>query len=166
MRTPLTSLNLDVTLLSDEDLSYERRVQLTREMKRQLERMQWLTESLLKISKIDAGTAIFANDKVYVKELLSKAAEPFLIPMELRDQQPGWKPGRLLFCCLWVLYFIPTCWQDAFLPPMFELYPYWGSGHNSGLNFIPTRSKITRNSTYRDSGGKTGMNPTYWGYPY
>ncbi len=87
IRTPLTSMNLVVTLLSDEDLEYGRRVQLTRELKRQLERIQWLIESLLKLSKIDAGTAIFASKEVPVKKLIEKASEPFLIPMELREQQ-------------------------------------------------------------------------------
>ncbi len=87
IRTPLTSMNLVVTLLSDEELDYPRRVQLTRELKKQLERIQWLIESLLKLSKIDAGTAIFESKEVPVKKLLEKASEPFLIPMELRGQQ-------------------------------------------------------------------------------
>ena len=84
IRTPLTSMNLIVTLLSDEDLSYEKRVGLTRDLKKQLERIQWLIESLLKLSKIDAGTAVFASEKVSVRDLVKKASEPFLIQMELR----------------------------------------------------------------------------------
>ena len=87
IRTPLTSMNLIVTLLSDEDLSYEKRVSLTRDLKKQLERTRWLIESLLKLSKIDAGTAVFASEEVIVKELIKKAAEPFLIQMELRGQE-------------------------------------------------------------------------------
>ncbi|MBR0416932.1 MAG: HAMP domain-containing histidine kinase [Firmicutes bacterium] len=87
IRTPLTSMNLVVTLLSDEDLEYGRRVQLTRELKKQLERIQWLIESLLKLSKIDAGTAVFTSEEVSVKKLIEKASEAFLIPMELRGQQ-------------------------------------------------------------------------------
>ena len=87
IRTPLTSMNLVVTLMRDEDMSYERRVQLTRELKKQLERVQWLIESLLKLSKIDAGTAVFESKEVSVKKLVEKAAEPFLIPMELRAQE-------------------------------------------------------------------------------
>jgi signal transduction histidine kinase len=87
IRTPLTSMNIVVALLSDENLEYARRVQLTRELRKQLERIQWLIESLLKISKIDAGTAVFEAKEVPVRKLLEKASEPFLIPMELRDQQ-------------------------------------------------------------------------------
>ena len=74
IRTPLTSMNLIVTLLSEEDLSYEKRVGLTRDLKKQLERVHWLIEALLKLSKIDAGTAVFASDEVSVKELRSHSS--------------------------------------------------------------------------------------------
>lgn len=84
LRTPLTSMNLVVSLLSSEDLGYEKRIELTRDLKRQLERMQWLVEALLKMSKIDAGTAVFEKKNVKVKDLIEKASQPFLIPMELR----------------------------------------------------------------------------------
>ncbi|MBR6349243.1 MAG: HAMP domain-containing histidine kinase, partial [Lachnospiraceae bacterium] len=63
---------------------YERRLQLTHELKRQLERIQWLVETLLKMSKIDAGTALFRKEQVPLKELLNEATEPFLITLELK----------------------------------------------------------------------------------
>ena len=84
LRTPLTSMNLVVSLLTDESLTYERRLQLTHELKRQLERIQWLVETLLKMSKIDAGTALFRKEQVPLKELLNEATEPFLITLELK----------------------------------------------------------------------------------
>lgn len=84
LRTPLTSMNLTVSLLAEEDLSFDRRIRLTRELKQQLDRMQWLAEALLKMSKIDAGTALFHSEPVSVAELVRHAAQPLLIPMELR----------------------------------------------------------------------------------
>ncbi|MBR5731510.1 MAG: HAMP domain-containing histidine kinase [Firmicutes bacterium] len=87
MRTPITSMKLQLSLLDSDDLSGERRLELTRSLKTQVERLQWLTETLLKMSKIDAGTAGFRKDPVSVKALIDKAAGPFLIPMELRDQR-------------------------------------------------------------------------------
>jgi len=86
LRTPLTSMNLIVSMLSKEDLSYEKRIELVRDLSKQLKRIQWLVEALLKISKIDAGTAVFAKENVSVKKLISKASESLLIPMELRSQ--------------------------------------------------------------------------------
>ena len=86
IRTPLTSMNLIVSMLREENLPYKRRLQMTQELKKQLERMQWLVESLLKLSKIDAGTAQFHMDTVPMEELVTKAADPLRIPMELREQ--------------------------------------------------------------------------------
>ena len=86
IRTPLTSMNLVIAMLGDSELPYEKRVELTHELKRQTERIRWLVETLLKLSKIDAGTAVFQSAPVKVSELLQTAARPFWIPMELRNQ--------------------------------------------------------------------------------
>ena len=86
IRTPLTSMNLLVSMLGEEDLPYDRRLSMTRELRRQLERVQWLVETLLKLSKIDAGTAQFRSEPVSVAELIEKAAQPLRIPVELREQ--------------------------------------------------------------------------------
>lgn len=86
IRTPLTSMNLLVSMLGEEDLPYDRRLSMTHELRRQLERVQWLVETLLKLSKIDAGTAQFRSEPVSVAELIEKAAQPLRIPMELREQ--------------------------------------------------------------------------------
>lgn len=87
LRTPLTSMSILTSLLEEEDLPYERRVERTRELKRQLERTEWLVETLLKLSKIDAGAARFRKDRVAVRDVCNKAAEPLLIPIELRGQR-------------------------------------------------------------------------------
>ena len=87
IRTPLTALNIEAVLLVEEDLDYERRVRLTREVRRQLQRVEWLVEALLKMSRIDAGTVEFSQDTVIVRELVERAAGPLSIPMELRDQR-------------------------------------------------------------------------------
>ena len=84
MRTPITSMNIMLSLLSEEELFEDRRVSLTRELKKQLEKTTWLVETLLKMSKIDAGTALFREDHVSVSDLVTTAVEPFLIPMELK----------------------------------------------------------------------------------
>ena len=87
IRTPLTALNIEAALLAEEDLPYERRVRLAREVRRQLQRVEWLVEALLKISRIDAGAAEFRKDTVSARELVRKAAEPLSIPIELRGQR-------------------------------------------------------------------------------
>lgn len=86
-RTPLTAMNLTVSLLSEDGLSDERRLRLARELSKSLRRIDWLIDALLKISKIDAGTVEFRAEPVNVSALLRRAAEPLAIPMELRGQE-------------------------------------------------------------------------------
>jgi len=86
LRTPLTGMNLTVQLLEREDLDYAGRIRLLRDLKRQLARIQWQVEALLKLSKIDAGTAVFMPEELAAAELLRRASESLLIPMELRGQ--------------------------------------------------------------------------------
>ncbi len=85
LKTPLTSLNLIQSLLSEE-LTETKRQELLKEMRRLTDRLRWLTDSLLKISKLDAGTAQFEQENVNVKELLQDASEAILIPMDIKNQ--------------------------------------------------------------------------------
>lgn len=86
LRTPLTSMNLALSLLCREDCPPERRRALLRELTVLLNRMDSLISALLKISKIDAGTAEFQSEPVSVYRILEEAAELIAIPMELRGQ--------------------------------------------------------------------------------
>ena len=52
VRTPLTSINLLVDLLSEPDITDERRMKLTHELMTLLSRIDWLITTLLKISKL------------------------------------------------------------------------------------------------------------------
>ncbi|WP_314675372.1 HAMP domain-containing sensor histidine kinase [uncultured Solobacterium sp.] len=87
MRTPLTSINLSLIVLNDEHLSNDKALYYRRDIKKQLEKLQWLIETLLKMSKIDAKTAIFHRREILAKDILTKAIEPFAIPMELKEQK-------------------------------------------------------------------------------
>ena len=87
LRTPLTAMNLTATMLRSKELSSERRIVLARELQSLLTRTDWLVESLLKLSKLDAGTVVLAKDSVPVKSLIDRASEPLAIPMDLRNQR-------------------------------------------------------------------------------
>ncbi|PIH03137.1 sensor histidine kinase [Clostridium combesii] len=86
LKTPLTSMMVMADLLSDDNLNEEKRIEFTKNIEMQLDRMQWLLTSLLKISKIDAGTVNFKKDKVVVSTLIEKAVKPLLIPVEIKKQ--------------------------------------------------------------------------------
>lgn len=86
LKTPLTSMMVMTELLEQDDLSPDKRLEFTRNLELQLERMEWLLTSLLKLSKIDAGTVEFKKNRIPVDELLNKSLKPLLIPMELKEQ--------------------------------------------------------------------------------
>ena len=87
IRTPLTSINLLVERLSASGLTDECRHQLTNELYELLDRIDWLITTLLKISKLDAGTVSFNKETVSLESLIKRSCSPLLIPVELRGQE-------------------------------------------------------------------------------
>ncbi len=87
IRTPLTSINLLVQLLSAPNLTDERRQELTHELYGLLSRIDWLITTLLKISKLDVGTVQFKTEKVSLETLINKSCSTLLVPIELRGQE-------------------------------------------------------------------------------
>ncbi len=87
LRTPMTAMNLAVTMLRTQELEHQRRMELTAELRNQLSRMDWLVETLLKISKLDAGTICMSQELIPIRTILDRAAEPLAIPMDIRDQK-------------------------------------------------------------------------------
>lgn len=85
LKTPLTSMTVMADLLRDPELPQAKRTEFTRNIRIQLERIDWLVTSLLKLSKIEAKTVPFKKDRVPVKMLVQKALEPVLIPMDIKD---------------------------------------------------------------------------------
>ena len=86
LKTPLTSMTVMADLLSESELPPEKRTEFTRNIRIQLERIGWLVSSLLKFSKIDAGTVQFKKDPISVRTLFQKSLEPVLIPMDIKEQ--------------------------------------------------------------------------------
>lgn len=84
LRTPLTALQLIGARLQREECAEEERQALIRDSRRLLERIDWLITTLLKMSKIEAGTIGFEKKPVNAAELIRAAAEPFAVPMELK----------------------------------------------------------------------------------
>lgn len=86
LKTPLTSMIVMADLLRDKRLEDGKRAEFTRNLQVQLERMEWLVSSLLKLSKIDAGTIFFKKEKILVAPLIQAAVEPLLVPMDIKMQ--------------------------------------------------------------------------------
>lgn len=82
LRTPLTSINLMLSLLEKKADAGDRKA-LVRETEELLLRMDWLITSLLKLSRLDAGIVVFQEEQIDVNSLLVASLRPFLISIEL-----------------------------------------------------------------------------------
>ena len=85
LKTPLTSMMVMADLLQDSGLPEKKRKEFTGRIHTQLERIQWLVSSLLKLSKLDAGVAEMRPETISVSALLERASSPLLIPIELKE---------------------------------------------------------------------------------
>jgi signal transduction histidine kinase len=86
LKTPITSMVVMTDLIADDNLPQDKRIEFTKNIRSQLERLQWLVASLLKLSKIDAGTIEFKKESVNIRSLIDKACEPLSIPVEIKEQ--------------------------------------------------------------------------------
>ncbi|MDR3120207.1 MAG: HAMP domain-containing histidine kinase [Clostridiales bacterium] len=87
LKTPLTSLLMMAELLEDETLPPEKRREFLQNLKIGLSRMEWMVLSLLKMARLDSGTAEFKKGPVFADKLLAAALEPLTIMLELRGQR-------------------------------------------------------------------------------
>lgn len=129
LRSPLTSSQLILSLLKEPGIKEERRRELLQEQTQLLSHMGWLVESMLKMAKMDAKTAYLKQEPVKVKELLQKALEPVLIPMELRGiayRQSGVTDdmsflGDLSWCSEAVLNIVKNCMEHTAAGGLMEI---------------------------------------------
>lgn len=88
LRTPLTSMLLIVSLLRNPERTQEQRLASLQELAALLTQMQWLIETLLSLSRLNAGAVHFRLEKIGCRKLLRTAIEPLSISMELKDITP------------------------------------------------------------------------------
>lgn len=87
IRTPLTSIHLLISRLGSQELSLEERRSLLRQLTLLAQRIDWLIEALLKMSRLDAEIVSFQIREYPLKQLVREAAAPLAIPMELHEQK-------------------------------------------------------------------------------
>jgi signal transduction histidine kinase len=98
LKTPLTSMMVMNDLLSVEE-DPEKRREFLQTQSAQLSRMNWLIQTLLKLSKLDAGTIELKREEVSAKELLAEIIKPFEIQFELRGISYKQDAADMSFAC-------------------------------------------------------------------
>ena len=84
IKTPLTSMYMINDILSNEKDENIKKEFLIKN-KNQIERIEWLVTSLLKLSRLESGTVKLKKEKINLKELIDKSIEPINVLLELRN---------------------------------------------------------------------------------
>lgn len=84
LKTPLTSM-LVVSELLENETDADKRKEFTEIINTQCEKMSWLIQTLLKLSKLDAGTAEMNIEPISVSEVIENSLTPFLLTMDLKN---------------------------------------------------------------------------------
>ena len=85
IKTPLTSMYVINDILSDNDLDKKSQIEFLNKNRNQLERIEWLVTTLLKISRLDSGMVTLKRENINIKDLLNKTIEPIKIMAELKN---------------------------------------------------------------------------------
>lgn len=96
LKTPLTSLMVMTDILKDEQ-SAQKRKDFVDIVQTQLEKMRWLIQNLLKLSKLDAGTVEMKSEPLSAKAIVEKSVKPFLINLDLREIKLTQSGGDFMF---------------------------------------------------------------------
>ena len=81
----MTSLTIINDILGSGTVSREEEKKFLNQQREQLERMEWLIVTLLKMSQIDSGTIVFQAKEESVYQMILEALKPSLIPLELKQ---------------------------------------------------------------------------------
>lgn len=85
LKTPLTSMIVMADLLDNPNLESARRKEFIHNIQGQLERIEWLVSSLLKLAKIEAEVVPFKRENASANVLVQKAVQSVLIPMDIKQ---------------------------------------------------------------------------------
>ena len=85
IKTPLTSMYVINDILSDNDLDKKSQIEFLNKNRNQLERIEWLVTTLLKISRLDSGMVTLKRDNINIENLINKTIEPIKIMAEIKN---------------------------------------------------------------------------------
>ena len=88
LKTPLTSISILLdNMRENSDMDKETRMKFIHEIKRQIEWINWLVISLLKLSRLDANVVIFNKNQINVSKLIKEVTQNLAIPIEIKNQK-------------------------------------------------------------------------------
>lgn len=154
LKTPLTSISVMTELLQSETISVEKRVEFTRSILSQIQRLEWLVSALLRMAQMDAGALQFTSVETHVESLIEQAMRHLLIPAEVKNLKivmeipvdmriycdPNWTSEALTNVIKNAIEHTPTGGQvliRAEKSPLFDLIEVQDSGEGISAQDLP-----------------------------
>lgn len=85
LKTPLTAMMITLDNLSNDELKPDLRKSFLEDVKRQVDKMNFLIKSLLKLSRFDAGVIKFKSENIMVKSLVNDVIKSVSVLAEIND---------------------------------------------------------------------------------
>lgn len=85
LKTPLANLSLYTEILDNPNLKEEEKIQVQAKLKRQVEKLDWLTSSLLKMVKLEQNVISFDAKDCSIKETIQDAVDAVYQKMEQKN---------------------------------------------------------------------------------
>lgn len=88
LKTPLTSISIMLdNIRENTNMNEKTRQAFVKEISRQIDWINWLIVSLLKLAKLDSNTTIFNKQEIEAKELVNHVITNLSIPIDIKQQQ-------------------------------------------------------------------------------
>lgn len=88
LKTPLTSITIMLDNLKDNpNMDENTKQKFIFEISKQIDWINWLVISMLKLSKLDANVVQFYEEKINLKKLINEIIKNLEIPIEIKNQQ-------------------------------------------------------------------------------
>lgn len=88
LKTPLTSITIMLDNISDNpDMDNETRQKFIFEISKQIEWINWLVISILKLSRLDANVVEFKKENIVLKDFINEIISNLEIPIDIKNQK-------------------------------------------------------------------------------
>lgn len=86
LKTPLTSITIMLdNILDNPEMNIETRSEFLKDIKREIINVNFLVNSLLKLSKLDANSVNFINEEVYIETLIQESIKNVSVLCDLKN---------------------------------------------------------------------------------
>ncbi len=85
LRTPLSSMMLLLEIIRKPNLTSQQRAEYINELYTLLSRMNWLIDTMLGHSRIDAGVVNFSSKPVSCRQLIDEAISPVSVTLDIKN---------------------------------------------------------------------------------